>query len=346
MDILIDKQTLVYTDYYLGYFNNLGGISSIVLINSESIPVSYSIEIPELGRTDGRVVSESAMVINLPSTMVVHSYNEQNKGIHLNVSSDKMTVVGQDVRIQTTTTFLALPSTQLGITNYVYYGLVMTDKSTRNSTIMVVCTENGTMMNLTATQPVTLNAGNNITNITSGREYSFEMTKFQTIYISTFNDLSGRKIVTDKPVSIFSGDECVYIPGSIYGCDHIAEQIPPTAVWGKVFYTAPFLTRKSYTIKTLAAYDFTNVSLYCNDTLQFNTINEGESFIKTFTLCAIHSNKNILVAQLSHGQHDDGANGDLLMILYYYQLKHTMIVNCQCPLFVIQPLVAIIISTS
>ena len=310
----------------MGYFSNLGGVPSIVLMNSESLPVLYSIEVPALGSTDGRVVPESTVVINLPSAVVAHSSNEQNKGIHLKVSSDKMTVVGQDVRVQTTTTFLALPSTQLGITNYVYYGMIVADKSTRNSIIMVVCTENGTMMNLTATQPVTLNVGDSTTNVISGREYTFEVNEFQTIYISTFDDLSGTKIVTDKPVSVFSGHECVNIPESVYGCDHIAEQIPPTAVWGKVFYISPFRTRKSYTIKILAAYNFTNVSLYCNDTLEFNTINEGETIVKTFMLqeyCAIHSTKNILVAQLSHGQHDDGANGDPLMILIPASIHYT-----------------------
>ena len=310
----------------MGYFSNLGGVPSIVLMNSESLPVLYSIEVPALGSTDGRVVPESTVVINLPSAVVAHSSNEQNKGIHLKVSSDKMTVVGQDVRVQTTTTFLALPSTQLGITNYVYYGMVVADKSTRNSIIMVVCTENGTMMNLTATQPVTLNVGDSTTNVISGREYTFEVNEFQTIYISTFDDLSGTKIVTDKPVSVFSGHECVNIPESVYGCDHIAEQIPPTAVWGKVFYISPFRTRKSYTIKILAAYNFTNVSLYCNDTLEFNTINEGETIVKTFMLqeyCAIRSTKKILVAQLSHGQHDDGANGDPLMTLIPASIHYT-----------------------
>ena len=308
----------MYTNYYLGYFNNFGGTPSIVLINSEPYPVLYLIEVPELGYTDGRVVPESTLVINLPTSVVVHSRSDQRKGVYLKVSSDKMTVIGQDVRIQTTTTFLALPSIQLGLTKYVYYGLVMTDASNRNGAILVVGTEDNTTMNLTTTQPVTINVGDSATNIYPDRQYSFELNRFQTVYIATFNDLSGTKIATDKPVSVFSGHECVFIPGTIHGCDHIAEQIPPAAVWGKVFYISPLLTRRSYTIKILAAYNLTNISLYCNDTLQFSTINEGETLVKTFTLleyCAIYSDQNILVAQLSHGQHDDGANGDPSMII-------------------------------
>ena len=321
-----DTQTIVYTEYYLGYFNNFGGTPSIVLINSESHPVLYSIEAPVLGYTYGRVSAESTAVINLPTSVVVTSSGDQRNGIYLKVSSDKMTVIGQDVRTQTTATFLALPNVQLGITQYVYYGLVAVDATTRNSAILIVGTENSTMMNLTTTQPVIINVSNSTLNITSGREYSFEINKFQTVYIETFTDLSGTKIATDKPVSVFSGHECVLIPRTTAGCDHIVEQIPPTAVWGKVFYISPLLTRRSYTIKTLAAYDHTDISFYCNDTLRSYRINEGESIVRAFTLqeyCAIHSNKNILVAQFSHGQLDDDANGDPSMIIVPAKIHYT-----------------------
>ena len=315
---IIDTQAIVYTEYYLGYFNNFYGTPSIVLVNNEPYPVLYTIEVPELGYTGGRVTTESTLVINLPPTVVTYSRSDQNKGIYLKVSSDKMTVVGQDVRIHTTTTFLALPSIQLGITEYVYYGMVMVDASARNSIILVVGTENSTMMNLTTTQPVIISVGDSNTNILSGRQYSFELNRFQTVYIATYTDLSGTKIVANKPVSVFSGHECVFIPKTVHGCDHIVEQIPPTAVWGKVFYISPLLTRRSYSIKVLAAYNSTNVSFYCNDTLETSAINEGETIVKTFTheeYCAIHSSKNILVAQFSYGQNDDGINGDPSMIL-------------------------------
>ena len=292
----------------MGYFNNFYGTPSIVLINNEPYPVLYTIEVPELGYTSGRVVPESTLVINLPPTVVVYSRNDEKKGIYLKVSSDKMTVIGQDVRIHTTTTFLALPSVHLGIAKYVYYGIVMTDISARNGIILVVGTENGTMMNLTTTQPVIVNVDNSTTTLISGRKYSFELNRFQTVYIATFNDLSGTKITTDKPASVFSGHECVLIPRTVHGCDHIVEQIPPTAVWGKVFYISPLLTRRSYSVKILAAYNSTNISFYCNDTLQFTSINEGETVVKTFTheeYCAVHSNNKILVAQFSYGQNDD-----------------------------------------
>ena len=322
----IDTEAIVYTEYYLGYFNNFYGTPSIVLINDQPYPVLYTIEVPELGYTGGRVAPESTLVINLPPTVVVYSRGDVRKGIYLKVSSDKMTVIGQDVRIHTTTTFLALPSIQLGTAEYVYYGMVMTDTSARSGIILVVGTENSTMMNLTTTQPVIINVGDSTTTLISGRPYSFELDRFQTVYIATFNDLSGTKITTDKPASVFSGHECVFIPRTVHGCDHIVEQIPPTAVWGKVFYISPLLSRRSYSVKILAAYNSTNVSFYCNDSLQFTSINEGETIVKIFThkeYCAVHSNNKILVAQFSYGQNDDGANGDPSMILIPAKVHYT-----------------------
>ena len=323
---IIDTNIIPYTDYYLGYFNNFGGTPSIVLINSESHPMLYSVESPSLEYMHGRVEPESAVVIDLTSSVVVISKSDQNKGIYLNVSSHKATVIGQDIRIHTSETFIVLPSTKLGITEYVYYGMVMVDLTARNSVILVVSTENNTLMNLTTTQSVTVDVGNGIVNVISGRQYSFKLERFQTVYIATFTDLSGTKITTDKPASVFSGHECVLIPSTVSGCDHIVEQIPPTTVWGKVFYISPFLTRRSYTIKILAAYNSTNISIYCNDTLQFGTINEGEFIFRTFTLqeyCAIHSNKIILVAQFGHGQNDDSVNGDPLMVLVPAKMHYT-----------------------
>ena len=201
----------------MGYFNNFDGTPFIVLVNSEPHPVLYSVETPLIGRTDGRVAPESTSIVELPSSIVVVSRDDQSKGIYLKVGSDKMTVIGQNVRTQTTTTFLVLPSVKLDISTYVYYGLVITDATTRNSAILVVGTEDNTIMNLTTTQSVTLNVSGSSINVISGTEYSFELNEFQTIYIATFTDLSGTKIVTDKPVSVFSGHECVLIPNSVGG---------------------------------------------------------------------------------------------------------------------------------
>jgi len=139
------------------------------------------------------------------------------------------------------------------------------------------------------------------------------------VYIGSSRDLTGTRIVTDKPVSVFSGHECGYVPSSSYNyCEHLIEQIPPTMYWGKMYYIAPLAGRNAYTIRVLAAYDATDVLMDCSSTKRSYTINAGRVYTNTLSssqYCAIHSNKEILVAQYSHGYNYDWRTGDPMMML-------------------------------
>jgi len=185
---------------------------------------------------------------------------------------------------------------------------------------LIVGTENNTMMTLRVTQSVNISVGTTTTNLIPGVEYSFVINRFQTIYVRSLDDLTGTKIITDRPVSVFSGHQCANVPQHVRYCSYLVEQIPPTALWGKVYYTVPLATRRSCTIKILAAYNSTNFNIYCNNTMEFYTINEGEAVNISLSLqeyCAIYSNKKVLVVQFSHGGNEDSDNyyGDPMMTL-------------------------------
>ena len=309
--------------YYIGFFSSGGEISvlNIILTTSETRPVDYSIEAPGVGYyNSGSVTSDNEVIINLPTTLITSSHNDQDKGIHLMISSDRMTVIGQSLGTRSSDTFLCLPITNLCVDEYLYYGISvpMATFSPFNSSILVVGTEDNTMMKLTVTQPVTISASNSTVDLTAGIQYSFVINRLQTVLIESADDLTGTKIVTNKPVSVLSGHECGNVPANVGGCDHLVEQIPPTTLWGRVYYTAPLVTRRSYTIKLLAAYNSTIVDIYCNNTMESYSISEGESVNKTLSLqeyCTINSSKKVLVVQLSHGQDDGGFGDDQMMTL-------------------------------
>jgi len=286
-------------------------------MTTESQSVLYCIEIPGIGFSYCGITANYENVVDLPSSTVVFSHDDQDKGIYLTTSSDRVTVIGQNVRNGDTTvdTFLALPNTLLCTPEYTYYGMSVAGKYTYYSSVLIVGTENNTMMKLTVTQPVTIKVDDTNTNLISGRQYSFVINRLQTVYVRSLEDLTGTKIVTNKPVSVFSGHEL-----DIHG-DHHIEQVPPTTLWGRVYYTVPLATRRSYAIKVLAAYSSTNVDIYCNDTKRSYTINEGEFVSKLCSLqeyCVIYSSKNIVVAQFALDSADDpgGINiGDPMMTL-------------------------------
>ena len=92
--------------------------------------------------------------------------------------------------------------------------------------------------------------------------------------------------------------------------DHLVEQIPAVKFWGKEHYTAPLATRNRYSIRILAAYNFTSVDIYCNGSIRNKTIiNEGNFTTKTFSrheYCGIYSNNSVLIAQFSHTENKHG----------------------------------------
>ena len=310
-------------NYYLGYINNYnGGQASILIISTDTQPVFYSIQAPGIGfHQNGTVTSDGESIVYFPVTTEVTSHTDQNKGIYLKTSSSSVTVIGHSVLMYTDDTFLVLPTVKLPVTMYVYYGIsvprTIVHNELRHSSILLVGTEDNTRLKLTVTQSVTISVGATTTDLTPGRQYSFVIYRLQTTYIESLEDLSGTKIVTNKPISVFSGHECANIPYDIGFCGYVVEQVPPTILWGKIYYAAPLATRQSYTIKILAAHNSTKVNIYCNNSLESYTINEGKFINKTMQLqeyCAINSNKNILVVQFSHGNSDDG-KGEPMMTL-------------------------------
>ena len=270
----------------------------------------------------GTISAGDEVVFYLPSNIDVSSYDNQYKGIHLTTSSSNVTVIGQSIDVATSDSFFALPIIELDDV-YIYYGISVPRAShsllvNSNSSILVVGTEDRTIMKLETTQSVNISVDNTVINVIPGMQYSLVINRLQTIYIGSCDDLSGTKIVTDKPVSVFSGHECGNVPWNLRHCSYLIEQISPTALWGKTYYTAPLAGKRSYTIKILAAHDSATVNVCCNNVMKTYTINEGGFFNKTLQMtdhCAIYSDKVILVVQLSHSGDEDIDHGDPMMTL-------------------------------
>ena len=316
-------------DYYLGFFTNRhddGGRISILLSTSATQPVEYSLDAPGVRTHSGTVSAGNVTILNLREDVEVTSdADDQQKGIYL-TTSDKITVIGQNQDTRSSDTFFALPIIKLD-DPYVYYGVSVPKAQSRfneehrfESSILIVGTENNTTVKVTTTQSVSHPMGD----LVPGTEHSFTINWLQTFFMGSVEDLSGTKIVTDRPVSVLSGHRCARIPFTRGRCSHLIEQIPPTELWGKVYYIAPLAAARkgAYYIKIMAAYNSTIVNMYCNDAVESYTINEGQSIYNKSRneYCAIYSNKDVLVAQFSRGggsslRKPDGKYGDPMMIL-------------------------------
>ena len=302
----------------MGFFRRLtAGQLSIILANTISTPVNFTIEVPVAGFYHSGAINGSA-TINLPFSAAVFPNDTQYKGIYIRTDSNAVMAIGQNERSGRSDTFFAIPYKRSSvITEYVYYGISVAGySSSYQSAILIVGTEDNTTMKLTVTQTATTNTGSSLY---TGSEYSFVINRLQTFYIRSTGDLTGTKIATDKQVSVFSGHELAKVPESICCDSTLVEQIPPVTSWGRLFYTVPLSTRTSYTVKILASDNFTKIDLYCNNLKESRTINEGQQYSKTLSQqesCAVYSNKPVLVVQFSHGYNDHHDNiGDPMMMI-------------------------------
>ncbi len=57
-------------------------------------------------------------------------------------------------------------------------------------------------------------------------------------------DLTGSKIIANKPVSVVAGNQCTNIPVGNQWCDYTVEMLIPTSTWGKHYHVAKVPDRK------------------------------------------------------------------------------------------------------
>ena len=294
--------------YYLGFiYNYNGGSLSFLLTTTEPQPVNFSIEAPSQSYSySGAITASNTVTVNLPSGLQTSSYSQWNYGIYMKASSDKITVIGQSYNSHTSDTYLALPTIESKNTEYTYY-VMSVYSSSYHSKVLIVGTEGNTAVKLITTNSAYIYTRYGSRTAYSGGQYSFRIDRLNTMHFEDSSDLSGTKIVTNKPVSVFSGHRCANVPNGYGNCGYLIEQIPPTRFWGKVYYVAPLATRRSYTIKVVAAYHGTYVTINCNGTSHSYSLNERDHTTRTLDnqeYCAIHANKKVLVAQFS------GKNGE------------------------------------
>ena len=131
-----------------------------------------------------------------------------------------------------------------------------------NSVLSVIASEKNTQVTITPTQNIHIEEGE----VTpSGTPLTITLNERETLFISSVDDLTSTHIMSDKPVSVFSGHECGNMPANISFYDHMIEQIPPISTWGTEFYTVPFLTRLRDMFKVISAQNDNRIMWICTE---------------------------------------------------------------------------------
>ena len=178
----------------------------------------------------------------------------------------------------------------------------------RRSNIVLVGNSDNTAVRITPTQAVILPQS---TTINAGSTHNITLAQFQTLLISSLSDLTGTRIVSNKPLTVISGHQCAHIPTTTPFCEPIYIHVPPTESWGQSFLLAPFARRTSgTTFKLVASHNNTAIAYRCGTDLSQGLVlsNAGNSTIIAFSgspFCYLSANNSILVAQIAAGFFSD-----------------------------------------
>lgn len=153
--------------------------------------------------------------------------------------------------------------------------------------------------------------------IKQGESKSWALQKGDVLLMSSFGqgaDLSGSKIVADKPFAVVSGSYCAFIPDQTKYCNHTIEMESPTYTWGKEYVVAKIFGRQKNSFVKIMAKE-PNTKVYRNGeyiaTIQeaggiegvgyiSRRLSEGEA--ENFVITA---DKPICITQFNPGQADD-----------------------------------------
>ena len=304
------------------------------MTNSEKF-IYFSIEAPVTKfYQSGKVTANVANIVTLPKSFAGisrKSYNNETypytEGVYLRTNGD-ISVIGLSEAVSTFDTFFTIPRKELCINEYLYFAESVDAEVDAGGSIVIVGTANKTIVNITVPISAVIKLSNsaNWFSLQSGTLYSFEIQRLQIVYIAAFTtDLTGTKVTSNKPISLFSGHECAFVPSTTPGCDLVMEHIPPTVLWGNVHYFAPLASRKSYTIKIIAAYASTTVEIHCINTSEQHNIKPGSFITRMYhnqEFCGVYANKNVMVVQFSHGYQSD-SQGDPMMTLIPATVHYT-----------------------
>jgi hypothetical protein len=282
------------TEFWLIFMQNYSGDSTnLQLFITSDVDTSGKVEIPGLTWSQAfTVTADTTTTVNIPISAMLSTNGIHNKGIHL-TAEDEVTVYGLNQIQYTTDAYLSLP---IDVLNVKYF--VLAYEGWDSEEFAIVAPYDNTSVEYTipgdATQTIMLNQGEAFFHLGTGA--------------------TGTYIESNKPVGVFGGHHCVNIPPGYSACDHIVEQLPPLAAWGKTFYTVPLATRTNGdTFRILASADGTAVII---NGAPVATLNAGEFHERIINgLSVIETSEPVLVAQYSNGSSYDGVTSDPFMMI-------------------------------
>ncbi len=108
-------------------------------------------------------------------------------------------------------------------------------------TLQVVANEDDTEVRMRPIADVA--GGRDVAGTPKNTVQSWKLSRGQVLQINQSKELTGSPIESNKPVALFGGAECAYLPSTYAACDLTQQQIAPLAQWGSEYALVPFRPR-------------------------------------------------------------------------------------------------------
>lgn len=112
---------------------------------------------------------------------------------------------------------------------------------TEPRTLQIVAAQDDTTVTMRPT--VAIAQGSDVAPANQGETQSWKLSRGQVLQISQRDDTSGSPIVSSKPIGVFGGSACAFLPGELEYCDLTQQQIAPFSQWGNEYALVPFAPR-------------------------------------------------------------------------------------------------------
>ncbi|XP_019862777.1 PREDICTED: uncharacterized protein LOC109591471 [Amphimedon queenslandica] len=300
------------------------GIIDLVITTPETEAVNFTVSNLTQTIANGSVTAGTSTTIwdSILLSYAVNSELERYKGLLVTTGTDKkisVTVAITDP-FHSAAVYINYPVLFYPVNSYVYYAVsIGTDESTSFSSLLIVSSNNNTNIRITPTVTVTIPSSVAQCLISTNDQMQISLEAGQSItiqlqYLETFllkpavekADLTGTKLKSNSPISVYSGHSCVVGQSA---CNFAGEQIPPVASWGNEFLVQSYNRQSSYKLKLIGSQANTNVNILCdegNSTYSLS-LQEGGVLSQTIlsqTSCYVSSTSPILVAWFSVAERD------------------------------------------
>jgi len=252
------------TNFWVVFFSayEIGNTTNLSLYISSAVGATGMVTVPGLGITNAFSVAAGAVTeVDLDPSVMMADYDVvETNGIHI-TADQPVAVYGVDYSYTTTCSFTGYPTALLG-TNYCVMARASLDNwpgdENTNSQFAIVATADNTTVTNTPSPTAHLCGHTNAytINLQQGETYQINSTDM-------IGDVTGTRITSDKPLAVFAGAGCAWVPATNFSSGNplVQEQLP-VDTWGTQALALSFAGRTiGDNYRVLAAYSNTVVTI-------------------------------------------------------------------------------------